>query len=131
MPDQDGSAGEYAGTHGQVLAIVHLTDGALTGPRSTSTPAAVAAVHELVLICPTRLAGRVLPVLRAALPRRRIIGSVVSGEVVAHERELVTDLLDEGTVPLILTSDDPEVAGPADWAWLGADASYVLPDSAG
>jgi hypothetical protein len=34
------------------------------------------------------------------------------------------------TDTLILTSDDPAAAGPADWAWLGADTSYVLPDSA-
>jgi len=90
--------------------------------------AAVAAVHELVLVCAADLAGRVLPVLRAALPRHRVVGLLVSGEVVAHERQLVIDLLDEGTVPLILTDDDPMATGPADWGWLGADTSYVLPD---
>ncbi len=114
-----------------MLAIIHLTDTALSDPRSMATLAAVAAVHELVLICPTRLAGRVLPVLRAALPRRRVVGLLVSGEVVAHERQLVADLLDEGTVPLILTGDDPAGIDLADWAWLEADTSYVLPDSAG
>jgi hypothetical protein len=108
-----------------MIAIVRLSDEALTDPRSMSTLAAVAAVHELVLISATTLAGHALPRLRAALPRRRIIGLVVAGEAVAHERQLVTELLDEGAVPLILTTDDPALA---DWAWVGADASYVLPD---
>jgi hypothetical protein len=111
-----------------VLAIVRLSDEALTDPRSISTLAEVAAVHELVLVCTAQLAGYVLAVLRTALPRRRIVGLLVSGEIVAHERQLVTELLDEGTVPLILTSDDPAVTRLADWAWLGADTSYVLPD---
>jgi hypothetical protein len=112
-----------------VLAIVHLSNEALTDRRSMSTLAAVAAVHEMVLVCAADLAGRVLPVLRATLPRHRVIGLVVSGEVVAHERQLVIDLLDEGTVPLILTDDDPAVTRLADWDWLGADTSYVLPDA--
>jgi hypothetical protein len=111
-----------------MLAIVHLSGAALTDRGSLATLAAVAAEHELVLVYATAVTSQVLPALRAALPRRQIVGLLVSGEVTAHERRLVTELLDEGAVPLILTTDDPTTARLANWAWLAADASYVLPD---
>jgi hypothetical protein len=110
-----------------MLTMVRLSGRALRDSRSMAALASFGARHELVLVGAQHLTGEgVLPALRRALPRHRLIALMVDGEVVAHERKLVEELLAEGSVPVILTPDDP-AAEPTNWIWLGADATVSLP----
>jgi hypothetical protein len=110
-----------------VLIIIELSAAAIADPISLRTLETMAAVEELVFVCPhDAVAGTVVPALRRALPRCQIVALLVDDGVSPCERELVKDLLEEGRVPLILTTQDPS----AELAWLDADVRIALPDPA-
>ena len=108
-----------------MLIIVELSMEAFADPVSMTTVSALAAEHELILIGAHRAAiGDALPALRRALPRHEVVALLVDGGGAHHERAIVKELLDEGRVPVLLTTDDPTAASVA---WLGADARLALP----
>lgn len=111
-----------------MLALVNLTPNALADPPSLAALATIAAEHEIVLVYPDASgASRLLPELRDALPHRQLVALLINAPPVAHERRLVEDLLDEGSIPLVITLEPTEVVAE-DWAWLAADCVLALPD---
>jgi hypothetical protein len=109
-------------------AIVHLTREALVHPPSIAALVAMAAEHQLVLVCAQCAADvRLVRALRHALPDQHVVAVVVEGEVPVQERLLIRQILDEGALPLILTAADPAAAQLANWMWLDADGTVALP----
>lgn len=108
-----------------MLLLTHLP-GSLD-PKSAADLFALAQQHEVVLAAPaTALGANLLPALRQALPRFRIVAIATFGDLTDHERSLVKEWLDDGHLPLVLT-DCPPAAGDVDWSWLGADRTIDLP----
>jgi hypothetical protein len=112
-----------------MLALIHLSETALTHPPSIAALADLSAEHQLVLVCARcGPAVTVTSALRRAVPRRRVVSLAVDGEVVGQERRLVEDVLAEGHIVLILTADDPAAAALlVNWFWLPADRIMRLP----
>jgi hypothetical protein len=111
-----------------MLAILHLAGTDLSSPESLNRLKCFAAQHELLLIyTPFARAGAALPAMRYAMPRRRIVALAVFDAVTAQDRQLVGQLLDEGSLPLILTRDG-HITNPQTWRWLEADAFLRLAD---
>jgi hypothetical protein len=114
-----------------MLALVHLTRPSLQDPWSLAELKRLAAEHELVLIYgPLHRADRVIPALRRAMPRRDIVAIVVLDEVTRADREMIEQLLDDGVVPLVLTTDGVSTSRPENWHWLTVDAFLALPSNA-
>src|SRR5689334_10770981 len=111
-----------------MLTLVHLLPAALADPASTTALSSLAATDELVLVCAgcSPIDG-VMPALRRVLPRQHVVALLVDGEVQLHERRLIEELLDEGSVPLVFTTDEPDDTTLLNWAWLCADGSVALP----
>jgi hypothetical protein len=106
-----------------VLIIVGLSAEAVADPPTLARLENLARTHELVLTCTHRAVGAgVLPVLRRALPGRQIVALFVDDPVAPYERELVLEILEEGRLPLIFTTQ--ETSGWVDW--LDADANIAL-----
>jgi hypothetical protein len=78
---------------------------------------ATAAVHELVLVGAHHLLddGR-LAVLRQALAPRRMVVLLVDDHMPAAERAIADEILNDGTIPVILTTGGPP--GLTLTAWL-------------
>jgi hypothetical protein len=111
-----------------VLALVYLTSASCRDAISLAALARLAARYELVLVCEHRaVADGLIPALRRTLPRHRLATLVVDGEIMRQERELVEQLLEVGTIPLILTVGDLAASRPTSWLWIGADTIMVLP----
>lgn len=109
-------------------ALVHLSAEALADPSSLTALTALVRRHEVVMVCAKcGSAMGVVTALRRAIPRRRVVALLVSGEVAIQERRLIEELLAEGTVPLILTTEDPAAARLVNWVWLEAGGIYVFP----
>ena len=108
-----------------MLAIVRLSRQALDDPPSMKTLARMAAEHELVLVCGLDSATRLVGALRRPLARYRVVVLLVGGELLRHERDLLNDLLNDGTIPVILTSCEPAAIHLA--RWLDADTDLALP----
>jgi RNA-binding protein YhbY len=111
-----------------MLAIVHLTTATPSDPTSLAALVRLATQHELVLICDHRAVTRgLIPAIRRTLPHHRLLAITIDDEVVRQERELVEQLLEEGSIPLILTSGDTATSRPTSWTWVGADVTMTLP----
>jgi hypothetical protein len=81
----------------------------------------LAAGDELVLVGTHHmLPQNRLPALRRALEPRQMVVLLVDDHVPSTERALVEDLLNDGIIPVILTSCDPPP--PALTGWLSADS---------
>jgi hypothetical protein len=114
-----------------VLAIIHLSRATVCDSISLAALARLARQHELVLICEHRaVADGLIPTLRRALPRYRLIAMAIDGEALHQERELVAQLLDEGSIPLILTTSATATGQPTTWQWIGAETTMALPTEA-
>lgn len=109
-----------------MLTLVRLSANAFT-TASLAFLATLAALHELVLICPDRTAVDAVPALRGMLGHQQVVTLLVGNEVSREERTLIAELLDEGKVPLVLTVGDPASSRAANWLWLGAQASIEIP----
>jgi hypothetical protein len=116
------------GEESAMLTLVHLSVAALRDPASLTVLADLAIDHQLVLICAQGAPPQpIMARLRDALPNRRLIAVLVTGEAVAPERRLVEQLVAEGIVPLIVTADDPAAVRLVNWFWLPADRVVTLP----
>ena len=65
--------------------------------------------------------------LRTVLPRHQIVAVLVEDEVSRHERELIVEMVDDGKLPMIIsTRAATGAARSLDWLWLGADMHLVV-----
>ena len=112
---------------GMVLAIVFLDPLTYADPISLRALARLGARDELVLVCDHRMVGTgLLAVLRRTLRRYQLITLIVDGEVSRQERQLVLQILNEGAIPVICTTNT-STRSMANWLWLGADTTVSLP----
>ena len=90
--------------------------------------AALAAEHELVLFCTQEVVTTAaIRQLRTVLPRHQIVALLVEDDVSRHERELVAEMLEDGKLPVIVSTRAATGAAPSmNWLWLGADMHLVL-----
>ncbi|HET6530390.1 MAG TPA: hypothetical protein VFH03_07190 [Actinoplanes sp.] len=106
-----------------MLILVDFSSDAVIDP---SRLAALAAEHEIVLFCTQEvMTTGAIRLLRTVLPRHQIVNLLIEDEVSRHERELVAEMLEEGKLPVIVSTQ----AGPTpslDWLWLGADMHLVV-----
>jgi RecG-like helicase len=111
-----------------MLALVHLSPEALADAASLATLTSMAAEHEIVMVATRPVdAGQLVRGLRAALPRRQLVALLVDGSVVNHERRLIEELLDEGSIPLVIGLDHASILAPDEWTWLKPDRTMGLP----
>jgi hypothetical protein len=111
-----------------MLALVHLNAEALADPPSMALLTAMARRHRLVVVCAQcGPAMGVLRALREIIPLHRLVAILVSGEVAVQERRLIHELLDEGQVPLVLSTARPPQARLVNWEWLRPAVILVLP----
>jgi RNA-binding protein YhbY len=108
-----------------MLVLVDFSGDAAIDPSGL---AALAAEHELVLFCAHEaMTTSVIRHLRAVLPRHQIVTLLIADEVSRHERELVLEIIEDGRLPVIVSTH--AATGPAlslDWFWLGADMHLVV-----
>jgi hypothetical protein len=111
-----------------MLALVHLNADALADPPSMALLTVMARRHRLVVVCAQcGSAMGVLRALREIIPRHRVVTLLVEGEVAVQERRLIRQLLDEGQVPLVLSTARPPQARLVNWVWLRPGVILVLP----
>jgi hypothetical protein len=110
-----------------VLAIVFLDPITYADPISLTALARLGARDELVLVCDHRMVDNgLLAVLRRALQRYQLITLIVDGEASRQERRLVLQILNEGAIPVICTTNT-STGSMTNWLWLGADTTVSLP----
>jgi hypothetical protein len=113
-------------------ALVHLSAEALADSMSLTALTFLVRHHEVVVACAKcGPAMSVVTALRRVVPTRRVVALLVSGEIALQERRLIEELLAEGTIPLVLTTEDPVAARLVNWMWLQAACIYVLPAEPG
>jgi acetylglutamate kinase len=111
-----------------MVTLIHLSCDALGNAATVTILSTLAAEHQLVLVCAECTPQKpVLHRLRYALPGRRLVAVLVTGEVARLDRQLIKQLLDEGVTPVIMTVDDVVSARLVNWSWLGADRMIALP----
>jgi hypothetical protein len=111
-----------------MLAVVRLRAHALDHPPSMRTLARMAAKHELVLVCGHETAARLVGALRLTLGQHPVVALLVDGDLMDYERNLLQDLLNNGTIPVILTIRDPAAVQLT--GWLDPDSDVALPINA-
>jgi hypothetical protein len=96
--------------------VVRLRQGTLTESASGADLYSMAAEHEVVLVGSLCLMpdGRLSP-LRRALAPRRMVALLVDDHVPATERALILELLNDGIIPVLLTTYDPPQAALMSW----------------
>ena len=111
-----------------MLALVHLNADALVDPQSMALLTVLARRHRLVIVCARcGPAVEVISSLREIIPRRRFVAILVNGEIAVQERRLISELLDEGQIPLVLSMAAPPAARLVNWVWLRPGIILVLP----
>ncbi len=108
-----------------MLVLIDFSSDPVIDP---SRLAALAAEHELVLFCTQEvMTTGAIRRLRTAVPRHQIVTLLIEDEVSRHERELVAEMLEDGRLPVIVSTQAGTGPAPSlDWHWLGADMHVVL-----
>jgi hypothetical protein len=83
----------------------------------------MAAQHELVLVCDHDAAPSFVGAVRALLPRHRVVALLVDAALLRHERDLLDEILNEGSLPVVLTAGQPSAVQVSQW--LHADTCLV------
>jgi hypothetical protein len=111
-----------------MLALIHLNADALADPQSMALVTVMARRHRLVVVC-ARCGPPmdVITSLREIIPPKRVVAILVNGEVAVQERRLISELLDEGQIPLVLSMAAPSAARLVNWVWLRPAVVLVLP----
>jgi hypothetical protein len=112
-----------------MLVAIELCSEALADGRSLRTLATKAAHHELVLVCTCAAATDVIRFLRIAIPRHHVVALVIDDVPSRTERALLQEFIEEGRVPLIVTTEGRLPHQSEDWRWLGVDVCLSLPDN--
>ena len=108
-----------------MLILVDFSSGAVI---DACRVAALAAKHELVLFGAEGVVTTgAIRQLRTVLPRHQIVALLIADEVSRHERELVLEMLEDGKLPVLLSTHATTSPAPSlDWLWLGPDMHLVL-----
>jgi hypothetical protein len=107
-----------------MLAVLTVSPQSLVHPPSSRTLARMAADHELVLVCDYDTAPRLVCAVRLLLPRHRVIALLVDRGLLYHEHDLLEQILNDGDLPVVLTTGEPTAVQLT--AWLNADTDVVL-----
>jgi len=107
-----------------MLAVLTVSPESLAYPSSSQTLRQLAADHELVLVCGRAEASGLLGAVRGLLPRHQVVGLLVDGEPLGHERTLIEEILNVGHLPVVLTTGEPGAVRIS--KWLNADIGLVL-----
>jgi hypothetical protein len=98
------------------IVIVQLRHATFTDSTAQASLAVMSATDELVLVGSHHVMpeGRVSRLRRAIAPRH-LVALLVDDHIPAIERALIEDLLNDGAIPVILTSCDPPPAALTSW----------------
>lgn len=106
--------------------IVQLCPETFDPPVGLTDLHATAGVHELVLVGTHHLMdGARLAVLRRGLAPHCLVALLIDDHVPAAERAVVDELLNDGTIPVLITRGESAAAGLT--CWLDPDDT-PLPD---
>ena len=112
-----------------MLVIVELSAAALAHRPSVERLVATVAEHEVVIVSTHgAIVDGLVSGLRAVLGSHRLVALLVDDQVQPHEREVIEEVLNEGKLPVLLTTQDP--AAPELTGWLEADRRIALPAGA-
>ena len=108
-----------------MLILVDFPADAIIDPPRLAT---LAAEHELVLFCAHEvMTTGAIRQLRTVLPRHQIVAVLIEDEVSPHERELIVEMVEDGKLPMIISTQAATGPPPSlDWLWLGADMHLVV-----
>jgi hypothetical protein len=107
-----------------MLAVVTVSPQSLAHPPSSHALRKMAADHELVLVCDHDEAPGLICAVRTLLPRHRVVALLVDRDLVRHEHDLLEAILNEGHLPVVLTTGEPSAIQLSEW--LNADTDLVL-----
>jgi hypothetical protein len=107
-----------------MLAVLAVSPQSLAHQPSSHTLARMAADHELVLVCDYDTAPRLVRAVRLLLPRHRVVALLVDRGWLCHEHDLLEQILNDGHLPVVLTTGEPTAVQLS--AWLSADTDVAL-----
>ena len=98
-----------------MLAVLAVSQDSLAHPASSRALRTMAAEHELVLVCDYDAAPGLVGAVRALLPRHRVVALLVDAALLRHERDLLDQILNEGSLPVVLTTGQPTAVQVSHW----------------
>ena len=107
-----------------MLAVLTISTQSLAQPPSSPTLTTMAADHELVLVCDYDTAPSLIRAIRTLLPRHRLVALLIDPDLLRHEHDLLEEILNDGHLPVILTTGEPSVVQLSQW--LNAQTDLVL-----
>lgn len=111
-----------------MLVVVTISPQSLAYPPSSRKLTNMAAHHELVLVGAHDVAPNLVCAVRALLPRHRVVALLVDRVLTGHEHDLLQEVVNDGHLPMILTTGEPTAVQLS--AWLDADSDLALPTGA-
>jgi hypothetical protein len=108
-----------------MLAVLIISPQSLTHPPSSRILTKMAADHELVLVCDHDAASTLIRTVRTLLPRHRLVAILVDRDLLRHEHDLLEAILNDGHLPIVLTTGTPTVTQLS--KWLNADTDLTIP----
>lgn len=112
-----------------MLAVLTVPPQSLEHPPSSQRLTKMAAAHELVLVCDHGAAPCLIRAVRILLPRHRLVAVLVDPGLLCHEHDLLEEILNEGNLPVVITTGDLTAVQLS--AWLDADIDLVLTSGPG
>lgn len=109
-----------------MLAVLTISPQSLTHPPSSRTLTRMAARHELVLVCDHGAAPTLIRTVRTLLPRQRLVAILVDRDLLRHEHDLLEAILNDGHLPVVLTTGTPTAIQLS--RWLNADTDLTFPN---
>jgi hypothetical protein len=110
-----------------MLAVLTVSPQSLMDP-SSRTLTRMAAAHELVLVCDYDAAPTLVRTVRTLLPRHRLVAILVDRDLLRHEHDLVEMILNDGNLPVVLTTGTPTAIQLS--KWLNADTDRTISNPA-
>jgi hypothetical protein len=107
-----------------MLAVLTISPQSLTHPPSSRTLTKMAADHELVLVCDYGAAPGLVRTVRTLLPRHRLVAILVDRDLLRHEHDLLETILNDGHLPMVLTTGAPTAMQLS--KWLNADTDLTI-----
>lgn len=107
-----------------MLAVLTISPQSLMHPPSSRALTRMAADHELVLVCDHDAAPTLIRTVRTLLPRHLLVAILVDRDLLRHEHDLVEMILNDGNLPLVLTTGTPTATQLS--KWLNADTDLII-----
>jgi hypothetical protein len=112
-----------------MLAVLTISARSLTHPPTSRTLTKMAADHELVLLCDHDAAPCLIRTVRTLLPRHRLVAILVDRDLLRHEHDLLEEILNDGHLPMVITTGAPTAVQLS--RWLNADTDLTIGPAAG